>query len=231
MTTMVLVSLLAIAAFAAAVMAFRLPRALWTSLAAALVFGLAGYATQARTDIPSAPRTAAAAPAPDAFDIVEQRREFIGDGERSRANLLYTADAMARRGRFIEASQLLSGITRENPRDFEAWLALGNALADHAQGALTPPALFAYGQAAGIAPEHPGPGYFIGVALIRQGRLIEARGIWADTLAAAPEGAAGRDALAERLARLDAMLEAMAAMQQAPPPPPAQGAAPPAPAE
>ncbi len=140
------------------------------------------------------------------FDIVAQRREFIADAERSRAELLITADAMARRGRSIEASQLLSGITSENPQDFEAWLALGNTLVDHADGALTAPALYAYRQAATLAPQHPGPGYFFGVALIRQGRLPEAREIWSETLANAPEGAAGREALAERLARLDGLL-------------------------
>lgn len=228
MTVMVLVVLMALAAFAIAAFAFRLPRALWTSLAAALVFGLAGYATQASTDLRSAPAAAAAAePELGEFDIVAQRREFIADNEISRANLLYTADAMARRGRFIESSQLLAGITRENPRDFEAWLALGNTLVSHADGALTAPALYAYREAAALAPEHPGPGYFLGVALIQQGRFVEARQIWAETLANTPEGAKGRAPLAERLARLDELLgaaEAGAPVQAAPP------AQPPAPA-
>jgi cytochrome c-type biogenesis protein CcmH len=220
---MLLVALLALAAFAVAAFAFRLPRALWTSLAAVLVFGLAGYATQASTNIPSSPTAAVAATSPSDFDIVAQRREFIADAERSRADLLYTADAMARNGRYIESSQLLSGITRENPQDFEAWLALGNTLVDHANGVLTAPALYAYRQAATIKPDHPGPGYFFGVALIRQGRLVEAQDIWAQTLENTPEGATGREALAERLARLDGMLGAMQEMermQAAPPPAP-----------
>jgi cytochrome c-type biogenesis protein CcmH len=206
MMVMLIVALLALVAFAIAVFTFRLQRALWTSLAAALVFGLAGYATQASTNIPSAPTAAAEGVTSGEFDIVAQRREFIDDAERSRAELLITADAMARRGRTIEASQLLSGVTSENPQDFEAWLALGNTLVDHADGVLTAPALYAYRQAATLAPQHPGPGYFFGVALIRQGRLAEARSIWAETLANAPEGATGREALTERLARLDGLL-------------------------
>ncbi len=59
MTVMLIVALLALVAFAIAVFTFRLPRALWTSLAAALVFGLAGYATQASTNVPSSPTAAA----------------------------------------------------------------------------------------------------------------------------------------------------------------------------
>ncbi len=203
-----LVALLALIVFAIAAFAFRLDRALWSSFAAALAFGLAGYAWQASPDLPSAPKSAETGRQQSDFDIVAQRREFIADRERSRANLLVTADGMARMGRFSDAAEFLNGITQQNPRDFEAWLALGNTLVEHADGALTAPALYAYRQAATLAPEHPGPGYFLGVALIRQGRYMEARGIWAEALANAPENAAGRAGLEERLRRLDAMLGA-----------------------
>jgi len=213
------VILLALAAFAIAVLIFRLERALWTSLAAALMFGLAGYAWQANPDLAAAPKSAETGDNQSEFDIVEQRQEFIGENERSRSNGLITADAMARRGRYIEASQFLSGVTNENPRDLEAWLALGNVLVEHADGALTAPALYAYRQAATLAPAHPGAGYFLGVSLIRQGRFMEARGIWAEALANAPEDAAGRPGLEERLSRLDGMLGAMGEMQATQGPP------------
>ncbi|WP_340586344.1 cytochrome C biosynthesis protein [Erythrobacter alti] len=204
-----LVALLALAVLVASVLAFRIERALWTTFAAALTFGLAGYAWQASPDLPSAPKSAQSAGQQDNFDIVAQRREFVAENEQSRANMMFTADGMARRGQYSDASEFLNGITRDNPRDFEAWLALGNALVEHADGALTAPALYAYQQAATLAPEHPAPGYFLGVALIRQGRLMEARGIWTEALANAPEDAAGRAGLQERLQRLDAMLGAM----------------------
>ncbi len=211
--TWILVILLAICAFAIAAVIFRIDRALWTSLAAALAFGLAGYAWQANPGLASAPKSAVRTAEQGDFDIVEQRREFIGERERSRADGLITADAMARRGRYIEASQFLSNVTNENPRDLEAWLALGNVLVEHSDGVLTAPALYAYRQAATLAPAHPGAGYFLGVALIRQGRFMEARGIWAEALANAPQDAAGRAGLEERLSRLDGMLGAMGAIQ------------------
>ena len=203
---------LALFAFGSAIAAFGLPRALWSGLAASLAFGLAGYAWQASPDIPTAPGVPEAG-AEDAFDIAAQRREFVAERDRSRAALLYTADGMARRGRYGDAAGFLNGITRENPQDFEAWLALGNVLVDHADGALTVPATYAYRRAAALDPSHPAPGYFVGVALIRQGRLGEARTIWAEALEAAPEDAAGRALLAQRLARLDAMLGAISEMQ------------------
>ncbi|KLI63113.1 tetratricopeptide repeat protein [Aurantiacibacter marinus] len=211
--TWISVILLALVAFAIAAVVFRLDRSLWTSLAAALVFGLAGYAWQANPDLASAPKSAERTANEGDFDIVEQRREFIAERERSRANGLITADAMARRGRYVEASEFLSGVTNENPRDLESWLALGNVLVEHSDGVLTAPALYAYRQAATLAPAHPGAGYFLGVALIRQGRFMEARGIWAEALANAPEDAAGREGLEERLNRLDGMLGAMGELQ------------------
>lgn len=209
--------LLALAAFAIAAFAFRLARGLWTSLAAALAFGLAGYAVQASPDLPSAPKSAARAAPDDIIDPVAARREFVGEDRQSRAALMITADAMARRGRTVEASGLLAGITADDPQDFEAWLAQGIVLTDHADGALTAPALFAFQQAARIDPAHPGPGYFLGVSLIRQGRLVEARQVWAETLAAAPADATGRAALAERLARLDELLVRMGGAAPMPP--------------
>lgn len=202
---------LALAAFAVAAFLFRLDRTLWTSLAAALGFGLAGYALQASPELPSAPKSGEATASDEQFNIVEARREFVAQSDWSRSPMLITSDAMARRGRYADASQLLEGVTRENPQDFEAWLAQGMALSEHADGALTQASLYAYQQAAGIKPDSLAPGYFLGVSLVRQGRLMEARQVWIETLASGPDDAAGRAGLEERLARLDQMLNAMQA--------------------
>ena len=115
-------------------------------------------------------------------------------------------------------------VTETNPRDFEAWLAQAIALTEHADGALTAPALYAFRQAAALRPEHPGPGYFLGVALIRQGRLPEARAVWAEALATAPADAAGRDGLAARLEGLDAVLASLSAGEAIGPSSPAEPA-------
>lgn len=212
--TWIVVIALAVASFAIAAFGFGLARSLWTSLAAALGFGLAGYAMQASPDMPAAPRAAVANEGEQMFNVVDARREFVPQGERSGSDMLILSDAMARRGRYADAAQMLEGVTRENPRDFEAWLAQAIALAEHAEGNLSQASLYAFQQAADANPESLAPGYFLGVALIQQGRLMEARQVWRETLAESPEGAEGRAGMQERLVRLETMLGAMQAAQQ-----------------
>jgi cytochrome c-type biogenesis protein CcmH len=197
---------LALAAFALAVWSFRLERRLWTTLLAALTVGLAGYALQARPELPGAPRSAPRADATAQWASVDARKEMISARYRSGSDRMIVADAFARQGQFANSATLLRGVIEQNPADGEAWVALGNALVEHAGGALTPPALFAYRRAAEVAPQSAAPGYFLGLALIRQGRIADARQVWQASL----EGAAGDGEpgalFAERAARLDALL-------------------------
>ncbi|HEY6817429.1 MAG TPA: tetratricopeptide repeat protein, partial [Croceibacterium sp.] len=157
---------LALGAFAAAVLAFRVPRSGWTTVAAALALGLAGYALQASPGLPGAPAMSAAETGDAAWALVEERKSMVAEDERSRSNRLIVADGFARRGRYTDAATILRGAIAEHPRDAEVWLALGNALIEHADGALTEPALLAYRRAAELDPDGVGPGYFLGLALI-----------------------------------------------------------------
>lgn len=198
--------LLAAACFAAVAFVFRVPRKAWTLVLTALVLGLAGYASQSSPDLPGSPGKPPALQAEEGAAVVEMRKELVGPNERSNAPLLVTADAFARRGDYIDAGILLRGIVHDNPQDSEAWLALGNALTFQADGLMSPASLLAYRRAAQAAPGNAGPDFFIGWALIRQGKLIEGREVWAKRLKEMPENAPGRDALAERLANFDVML-------------------------
>jgi cytochrome c-type biogenesis protein CcmH len=204
--SLVFAILLAAACFAAVVVAFKLPRKAWTVVLTALVLGLAGYASQASPDLPGAPGKPPVSEAEEGSAVVEMRKELVGPNERSKNPLLVTADAFARRGDYADAGVLLRGIVHENPQDSEAWLALGNALTFQADGMMTPASLLAYRRAAQIAPDSAGPEFFIGWALIRQGKLIEGREVWAGKLKEMPKDAPGRGALAERLANFDAVL-------------------------
>lgn len=214
--TWIAVLLLTIAAFAAAIIAFRLDRRYWTTLAAALVFGLAGYALQARPDLAGAPAAVKTGEEASEWDLVAAREEMISERFRSRSDKLLIADALARRGQTANAAAMLRSATEENPQDSESWLALANVLVEHTDGVLTPPALFAFRQAAGSAPESPAPGYFLGLALIRQGSLLEARQVWESALASSADEAP-RALLAERLARLDSVLTQVGALSSAAP--------------
>ena len=216
--TWILAIALALAAFALATFVFRVPRQGWTTFAAALALGLAGYALQASPGVPSAPAAGAGAPNEVDWAFVDARREMVAEDKRSHSNRVIVADAFARRGQYANAATMLRGEVAQNPRDGEAWLALGNALVEHSDGALTQPAMLAYRRAAEVDPGSAAPGYFLGLALIRQGRIAEARGVWQSTLETASPDAAGRDALAERLARLDELIAGQATVphQEAP---------------
>lgn len=197
---------LAVAAFAVAAFAFGVARSGWAILATALVLGLAGYASQASPDTPAAPAAGGTQGEAPAWSVVDDRKLMVGQAERSNSDKLLVADAFARRGRYADAAVILRGAVADDPRDGEAWLALGNALVEHADGALTPPALLAYRRAIAADPGGTGPGYFLGFALIRQGRFAEAREVWASTLAGARDDAAGRTELQQRLGRLDELI-------------------------
>jgi cytochrome c-type biogenesis protein CcmH len=171
-----------------------------------LALGLAGYAIQASPGMPGAPAEAAAEAGDANWALVDERRAMFAGADRSTSDTLIIADGFARRGRYADAAAILRGAVAGNPRDAEAWLALGNALVEHAGGALTEPALLAYRRAAELDPTGLGPGYFLGLALIRQGRLGEARALWQSVLETAADDAAGREVLQLRLERLESVL-------------------------
>jgi cytochrome c-type biogenesis protein CcmH len=204
--TWVLAIGLALVAFAIGVFGFRIGREGWATFAAALALGLAGYALQASPGLPGAPASSARETEQGAWDLVDERKAMVGDEARSRNDKVLVADGFARRGQYANAAVMLGGAVADNPRDAEAWLALANALVEHADGSLTEPALLAYRRAADLDARGVGPGYFLGLAVIRQGRIAQARAIWAETLQAAAPDAAGRELLQQRLARLDALL-------------------------
>ncbi|MFC3101251.1 cytochrome C biosynthesis protein [Altererythrobacter lauratis] len=213
----IMVIVLALVSFGVAVSAFRLPRVTWTSLAAALLFGLAGYTLQASPGLPGAPRANMATSYTDEWQMRDARVLLVGESLKSRSNAIVTSDAFAQRGQFTDAVGFADIAIRENAQDFEAWLALGNALVEQADGALTQPSLFAYRQASAIAPDNPAPSYFLGLSLIRQGRMVEAYQIWRGALERmGEEGTPAQGFMAERVARLETMLAQAGALPPSP---------------
>lgn len=196
---------LAALAFVAAAFVLRVPKAGYTLLGAALLFGLAGYALQGSPGAPAAPAQPPPAVEQTGELMVQARREFF-DPAIPPSRFLVTSDAYARRGDQLRAAAFAENAVAENPGDIEAWTALGNALTEHAGGQLTPAALYAYGQAESRAPGSPAPGYFLGLAMLRSGQPDRTRAIWAELLANAPAEAPWRAVLAERLARLESLM-------------------------
>ena len=202
------IPVLALAAltFTGAAILLRLPRSVWALFAAALLFGLTGYALQGSPGQAGSPRMAAAQDqAIDGEAMVRARREFFPEGVLP-SRFVVTADAFARRGQFDQSARFLGNAVRENPKDAEAWLALGNSLVELADGRLTKAALFAYSRAEEADPRNPAPTYFLGLAYLRAQEPDRTVALWSELLAQAPADAEWRPVLAERLARLQSLI-------------------------
>ncbi len=192
----------------------RAPRKSWEAIAAALVFGLIGFVYQAQPDLAGAPAAAQPEQRQAGAALVATRQQLSGEGAIAHGRFLVTADALTRQGAFSDAAGLLLGAIEQNPRDATAWLALGNNLVGHADGALTPAALYAYRQAADADPQAAGPPFFLGLAMIKNGRPEQGRTLWADLLARTPPATPWRAGLAERVQLLDGLLAQPAAPAQ-----------------
>lgn len=203
-----LIIALAALAFAALVFLFKVPRGGWEAVGAALLLGLAGYALQGSPAQPGAPKAPAAQNKGNGQALVAARQQLRASGAQGTSSWLVIGDAMARNGQYADAASVLLGAVEKNPKDAEGWLALGNALVGHSEGALTPAALYAYQRAATADPAHPGPPFFLGLALAQSGRLNEGRALWAELLARSPKDAPWRADLAERLSKLDQFIAA-----------------------
>lgn len=201
---------LALASFGLVAFVLKVPRKGWEPVGAALLFGIAGYAWQANPAQPGAPKSAADRNA-NGTALVEARQALSGKLPGTRANLLVLADGFTRRGQFADATVILRRAVAQNPRDDEAWLALANALVSHADGYLSPAAMLAYRKSLELAPGQPGAPFFFGLALANNGRLVEARAVWAKLLADSPADALWREDLAARLQALDAFIAESAA--------------------
>jgi len=197
---------LALAAFALAAFVFKTPRNGWEAIASALVLGIAGYALQAHPRLPGAPKPAAESAAGSAAAMVEVRQQLGRNQGLPSDRWLVTGDALARHGQFADAADIYRAAVEKDPKNVDGWLAMANALVAHADNSLTPAALLAYRRASEANPRHPGPPFFLGLALAQSGRLEEARSTWARLLASSPADAPWRPELEQRLAALDTFI-------------------------
>ncbi|MBC2664856.1 tetratricopeptide repeat protein [Novosphingobium flavum] len=203
--TWVAVIALALVIFAVIAFVFRVPRVTWEVVGAALLLGLAGYALQGSPGARSAPKAPAEQVSGGSAEDIAARQK-LADGAGMGDKNLIIADALARHGQFADAAAVLRIATDKDPKNGEAWLTMANALVGHAEGTISPAAIYAYGRASEASPDSAGPPFFLGLALIRSGRFDEGRKLWADLLARSPKEAPWRGDLEKRLGELDAFL-------------------------
>lgn len=133
--TWIAIGVLALAAFGVAWLVAGEGRRVWTLIASALVFALAGYAWQGSPDLPGSPRSAKVEVSPTSESLIDLRRSFYNIEGIMPARFVVTADAFSRRGKHRDAAGLLRNGVHENSEDGEAWLALALALAEQTKGA------------------------------------------------------------------------------------------------
>ncbi|WP_380787336.1 tetratricopeptide repeat protein [Sphingomonas sp. R86521] len=183
----------------------KVDRLLWTMVAAALMLGAAGYALQGSPSLPAHPVVTALAPTPDDGELTDLRDRML-ERYTGQAAYLVAADAMTRLGDRRAAVQVLLGGIRIAPNSLVLWTGLGEALAAHDGNQVSPAALFAFQQAMRLAPRHPAPPFFLGLAYVRAGNLEAAQPYWARALALTPPGISYRKDIAIRVALLDRVL-------------------------
>jgi cytochrome c-type biogenesis protein CcmH/NrfG len=170
--------------------------------AAALLFALAGYAWQGHPGMAGAPKAAPPHHELPDSEFTQLRGDLLGRFDRASA-WLTMAEGFQRRGDTRTAVEVIKAGLRDSPTDPDLWVGLGNALVVHGGGMMNPAAQYAFQRAQAIAPDHPGPRFFYGLALAQAGNFDQAERIWRQLLAEAPAGAAYRQAIEERLQALD----------------------------
>jgi cytochrome c-type biogenesis protein CcmH len=180
----------------------KLPRSAFEPVAAALLLGLAGYALQGSPTKPASPVASRAEAAKFDESQAETRAQMGGQRFGSAAQWLVAADGAMRAGVPQAAVTYIKSGLKEHPRDPDLWVGLGNALIVLNGGQVSPAATFAFQKAAEIAPQHPGPPFFMGLAFAQSGQFAQARAIWTELLARAPTDAPWRADLEQRLAQL-----------------------------
>lgn len=142
----------------------------WKPVAVALICGAIAFGWQVAQTVP--PKSPQRPPVDGAAMIDVRQSLFVG--RHSAYRWLVIADAFVRHGQFGEAAQVLQGAVEKEPRNAEAWLALGDALYGHAGGSLVEAAELAYAHADRLA----GPSAsLVDVALINSHRL-DAAEVW-----------------------------------------------------
>lgn len=166
---------------------------------AALLFGAAGYAAFGSPGLPSSTRTAEERQPP--IPLTNIRHAFFGNFGPTE-HWLVISESLASRGKTQEAAGVLQSAVREHPDDVTLWIGFGNALADHAN-TLTPASELAFKRAQELAPDHPAPRFFFGLALARSGDSKDAIALWKQILAEAPADASWRPFVEDAVAALE----------------------------
>jgi cytochrome c-type biogenesis protein CcmH len=198
---------------------FGAPRNLWSFGAAALMLGATGYALQAKPGLAGAP-AASKKVAVDEEGVTRMRelRGAMFGRFTSLDTAFFPADALIRSGNPDTAARMMLGAVRQEPQNAALWTWLGMTLVEADQGTMSPAAALAFRRATTLAPQHPGPFFFHGMALARAGQSAAAVPLLQRAYQLTPAGVAYRADVARALIQI----RMLAAMQAQAPQAPAQ---------
>lgn len=170
-------------------------------LAAATVLALAigGYAVTGRPGLKSAPAPARSINpdlTPEAEQASKQLLENFGDVRA----WLTLSDALIRADRTETAVAALESGLEAIPGNADLWVQLGIALVAHADGEVVPAARLAFDRASRLAPDHPAPAYFLGLAWLQSGNIDQALATWTALQDRSPPDAEWRPMLERQIA-------------------------------
>jgi len=170
-------------------------------LGAALLLALAGYAWQGHPGMAGSPKAPPEHQNLPDNDFQNLHPDLLGrfDNAWAWTNL---ADGYQRRGDTQGAAEILQTAVGRHPRDADLWVAYGYSLVVHGGNMMSPAAQFAFQRAAAIAPNHPGPRFFYGLALAQGGNYDEAERVWRALLPTIPADSQFRTITEQRLAAL-----------------------------
>jgi cytochrome c-type biogenesis protein CcmH len=181
----------------------RLKRGAMELSIAAVLIAVAGYSIQGSPSVSGSPTTAP--PDINSAEVPADLRKSFSSSMNAEGQWLALADALMQAGRARAAVSILSEGARKAPQNPDIWVGLGNALFVHGGGQMNPAAQYAFERAAQIAPNHPGPPFFLGFALMRAGKMDEAGEVWRALLSRAPKDAPWREDLVARLTEINQM--------------------------
>ncbi len=173
-----------------------------------LILGLGGYAlrgapeasdTQSRHSMPDTPGARAAA--------AQARTRLLKDPADIPAWIALSV-ALGSAGKTEQAAEGLTRALAAMPDQPDLWVALGESLVAHNKGLVSPAARLAFDRASQIAPDHPAPRYYLGLAWLQAGKPDQALETWQALLASTPSDAPWRDNIVRKVKAAQTMITA-----------------------
>ena len=189
----------------------------WQPLAAVvLAVGLAaaGYALTGSPGQPSMPAPQAIIN-PDLTPEAEQASKELLENFGDVRAWLTLSDALIRARRTETAVTALQSGLDAIPGNADLWVQMGIALVAHANGEVVPAARLAFDRASRLAPDHPAPAYFLGLAWLQAGEFDKALATWEALRARSPADAPWVPMVDAKIAAIGRMKTMAAEMEAA----------------